>query len=276
MAAGGAAEKRVRGLGRLERGEVGVAALDETFVVLGMCDEVIRRAALLIDNGVPFDTNDFNQVFTFTQNSTNSFFSGLENAYASDDPALIAQKWGEISGNVAMEVITGVLPTPKFSTYTNAANLTLLAESNALGKAMNVQESFLRAVKSGIVDEETTIKHWGIAGKNLEDIQNVFQNFKVKGYCRERGPEAYRLIDELGEAVWKPEAMKPKGLSDVDLILLNNDVPPILGKNGNALDPTGVTVVFMPEADDILISRLAGQGYPPCCINSSPFIFTQE
>jgi hypothetical protein len=39
VAAGGAAEKRVRGLGRLERGEVGVAALDETFVVLGMRDE---------------------------------------------------------------------------------------------------------------------------------------------------------------------------------------------------------------------------------------------
>ena len=39
MATGGAAEERVRGLGRLERGEIGVAAFDEAFVVLGVRDE---------------------------------------------------------------------------------------------------------------------------------------------------------------------------------------------------------------------------------------------
>ena len=227
--------------------------------VLSFVDEVQRRAALTVK--APFDPEKREQAAEFTRNAIYSLFSGVEEAYATDDPAKIADMWGRVSGNIAMEVVTAAVPTPKFTKYTKAAEASRLADSNVLGKAMNEQEAFLRAVKSGPVDGETTIKHWGIGGKNLSDIQDLFRRFGIKGYARERGPEAYRLIDELGEAVWKPEAMKPKGISDVDLLLLDNKVPEIRGQNGADLGAEGITAIFMPEADDVLTARLKAQGH---------------
>ena len=227
--------------------------------VLSVADEVQRRATLLAE--APFDPESYQEAYQFTLNATYGLFGGMEAAYASDDPRQIAEMWGKVSGNIAMEVISAAVPTPKFTKYTKAAEASKLADSNALGKALNEQETFLRAVKSGPVDSETTIKHWGVGGKNLSDIQDLFRRFGIKGYARERGPEAYRLIDELGEAVWKPEAMKPKGISDVDLLLLNNDVPEIRGKNGASLGAEGITAIFMPEPDEALKARLKAQAH---------------
>jgi hypothetical protein len=52
--------------------------------------------------------------------------------------------------------------------------------------------------------------------------------------------------------------MKPKGFDHLDLLILNNDVPPIIGKNGNVLDPKGITLIYLPEADDVIKGRLQG------------------
>ena len=56
--------------------------------------------------------------------------------------------------------------------------------------SLTIQEDFLRAVKSGPVSKATVIKHWGVGGQNLTDIQDVFRRFGVLGYLRERSPEA--------------------------------------------------------------------------------------
>ncbi len=63
---------------------------------------------------------------------------------------------------------------------------------------MNVQEESLRTVPSGPVDEGTTIKHWGVGGPILRDIQDLFRRFGVVGYLRERSPPAFKLTDGCG------------------------------------------------------------------------------
>ncbi len=66
---------------------------------------------------------------------------------------------------------------------------------------MNVQEVSLRTIPSGPVDEATTIKHWGVGGPLLRDIQDLFRRFGVVGYLRERSPPAFKLTD--GRGSWK-------------------------------------------------------------------------
>ncbi len=227
--------------------------------ILSLCDEVLRRNLLFIPD--ERECEDIAGARTFVQQATYSFFQGFETAYASDNPAAITQEWGRVAGHVSLELITSTFPTPKFTKYTKAAEAVLLADSEALGTALNVQEEFLRAVESGPVSEAITIKHWGVGGENLRNMQDVFRRFGVIGYLRERSPEAFELIDALREAVWKPEAMKPKGLTDLDLLILGDDIPAILGKNGNRLNPKGITPIFMPPPDEIIRARLASQGH---------------
>ncbi len=227
--------------------------------ILSLCDEVLRRNLLLFPD--ERECEDIAGAKTFVQQALYPFFQGFENAYASNNPAAITQEWGRVAGHVSLELITSTFPTPKFTKYTKAAEAALLADSEALGTALNVQEEFLRAVESGPVSEATTIKHWGVGGENLRNMQDVFRRFGVIGYLRERSPEAFELIDALREAVWKPEAMKPKGLTDLDLLILGDDIPAILGKSGNRLNPKGITPIFMPPPDEIIRARLASQGH---------------
>ena len=46
---------------------------------------------------------------------------------------------------------------------------------------MNVQEVSLRTIPSGLVDEATTIKHWGVGGPLLRDIPDLSRRFGVVG-----------------------------------------------------------------------------------------------
>src|SRR5690606_15748378 len=124
-------------------------------------------------------------------------------------------------------------------------------------------------LKTGAVNAETIMNGWGLGGRYLEDIMSVLGRFKVKGYLRERSPRAFHLIDTIKEAVWKPESMKPKGFAEMDRLIVEDPglLPGVIGKNGENLGMDGITVIFMPEADDIIgprvRSRLIARGdYP--------------
>jgi hypothetical protein len=169
-----------------------------------LVSEVQRRTALLAVTHQPFDPNDGAAALAYTQNATYSLFGGIESAYASNDPFRITQEWGRVSGHVAMEVGTAVVPSPRFTSYTKASELARLADNTALSQSLTIQEDFLRAVKSGPVGEATTIAHWGVGGKNLADIQDLFFRFKVVGYMRERAPEAFKLTTNLARLYGNP------------------------------------------------------------------------
>jgi WD40 repeat protein len=231
--------------------------------ILDVAREVQRRAFLRVTTGQPFDRNDFQQVLSFTQSATYPLFNGVEQAYASNDPARIAQLWGSVAGNIAMEAATCFIPTPKFTRYTSGADAARLASNKAEAGLATAQEVFLTRVKSGPVDEAIAQNFWGQGGDELSNFQRVFRAFGVRGYMRERAPECTHLIEELAEAIWKPEAMKPKGLNDTDLLLLGNPPPVVLGKPpGNAPLPLkAITGIFYPESDSVLRARFSGQ--PP-------------
>ena len=59
-----------------------------------------------------------------TKAITLPLFSNVEQAYASDNPALIADLGGKVSGNAAMEVATALIPTTEFTGLANASELT--------------------------------------------------------------------------------------------------------------------------------------------------------
>jgi len=220
--------------------------------------EMIRRAAFLSPERLPYLKEDATAALNFARNATYGFFGGMEAAYASNDPAMIAEAWGRVSTNVALEVSTALIPTPKFQSYSKGAEALLLATNLDAARLITRQDNFLRTVKSGLVNSQIVLKGWGIGGNQLASIQSVFRKFKVKGYLRERSPAAFRLIDALAEAVLKPEAMKPKGFSEMDELILDDLtlLPKVIGRNGYDLGLDGVTVIFLPEADDIIAPRV--------------------
>lgn len=230
--------------------------------------EVLRRAYLLGTTRSPIDIeNDaeaFQNALNYTREAIYPLFSGVTEAYATDDPRIIADLQGRVSGHIAMEVLFALIPTPQFTSFTKGAEAAQLVRTTSLGESLNIQEAFLRSVPSGLVKESTTIKHWGFGGKNMRDIQEVFDLFKVKGYLRERSPRAFQLIDVLQEAIWKPEAMKPKGIIDLDLLLLgdNADLIRLAGKEPGGLEIglDGITAIFKPEDTIPLRNRLRMKG----------------
>ncbi len=226
--------------------------------------EVTRRLALHVKHGIPVDRDDAVAVLNFTQQATYGLFGGVTQAYASDDPAQIAQLHGRIAGNVAMEVAGGYVTSAKFTKYIEAAELSKLGKSQDLVVSITKQEDRLRAIPSGPIDEVVTLKTFGPGPEDISGFQRVFKAFGVKGYARERSPIAYKLINELKEAIWKPEAMKPKGLSKLDKLILGDPLPTVTGKPpGNAqFDLEGFTGIFFPESDDIIRARVRAKGEP--------------
>ena len=226
--------------------------------VLSITNEVTRRAALLKEGRVSFVKDDIAAAFTFTSNATYGFFGGMESAYASNDPAQIAEMWGRVHGNIAIEVAAALIPAPKFQEYATATESLRLADNLNAARLITTQETKLRTLVTGLVDSETVLKAWGLGGQQLAEIQRVFDKFKVKGYLRERSPRAFELIDTLKEAVLKPEAMKPKGFSEIDDLIYNYDkgTPPLLGKNGtDPLGMDGITMIFLPDGNDAAITE---------------------
>lgn len=223
--------------------------------------EVQRRGLLLVATRSPFDANDYNAAYDFTREATYSLFDGVVQAYASDDPVQIAELWGRVHGHVAMEVLTAAITEIKFTKYIEGAEAAKLAESASLGPALNNQEAALRAIRSGPLDESTALAAFGPGPEDLSAFQRVFKAFGVKGYARERAPLAYSLINEREVAIWKMEAMKPKGISDIDELLLGDNLPTLPGADGNPVELRAITAIFWPEPDDAIRLRLRNAGH---------------
>lgn len=234
--------------------------------ILQAANNVFNRAQLLAT--APFDKTSYTEAYAFTQNATFFLFNGLENAYASDDPKQIIDLYGRVSGNIAMEVLTAAVPTTKFTEYVKGAELSNLAKNKSLGKALTKQEDLLRAMKAGPVDEATARKAWGIGGQNLQDFQEAMRRLKIKGYARERAPESLNLIANRKVAIWKPEAMKPKGMSDLDLLIIGDPLPELPSSDG----PVGlkaITAIFMPDSDAAIRARLLANDVHPDVIDAA-------
>lgn len=227
--------------------------------VIAVGDEVLRIANL--DPLFELELGDIAQAYQTVRDTTYPLFSAVEQAYATNDPAAIALLYGQISGNVIMEVVTCFAPTPKFSQYTEAAELIKLAKATDAAEAATDQARFLTAVKNGPVTHSIARNWWGVGGTELEMTQDIFRLLGVKGYMRERAPESFDLINRWAEAVWKPESMKPKGLTDIDLMILGgaDNLPKLAGRE-RQLDLKGITALFEPEADDIIEARVRAMG----------------
>lgn len=229
--------------------------------VQSLIGEVVRRVGRMATGRAPFDVEDGNAALEYTRNAIYPLFNGVTDAYASDDPARISELWGTVSGNIAMELATAGFSELKFTKYVDGAEALKLLDNSAIGKTVvNNQEAALRAIKSGPLDESTVLAAFGPGPEDLTAYQRVFKAFGVKGYARERSPISYSLINQRGVAVWKPEAMKPKGISDIDLLILGDNPPRLLGADGNPIDLQGVTAIFYPESDDVILSRLLAKG----------------
>jgi len=231
---------------------------DQDAFIVSVGDEVLRIANL--DPLFELQLGDITQAYQTVRDVTYPLFASIEQAYATNDPAAIAGLYGRISGNVIMEVAMCFAPTPRFSQYTEGAEVAKLAKATDVAEAATEQARFLTDVPSGPVSEAIARSWWGTAGDELELTQKIFKVLNVKGYMRERAPEAFDLINRWAEAVWKPESMKPKGLSDIDLMILGgaDKLPQIAGRN-RQLDLKGITALFEPEADAIIEARVRAQ-----------------
>ncbi|MBC2607819.1 hypothetical protein [Pelagicoccus albus] len=232
-------------------------AQKEAFI-LEVSDETWRRAQFLAT--APFDKESYSAAVEYTKKVTYPLFDGVSEAYASDDPERIAELYGTITGNVAMEVITAYLPDPKFTRYVDGAELANLAKAADNIRAANTQQKILRSVPAGPVTRQLAVEGWGIGGKHLDDVQAALKELGMMGYARERAPRSIELSEVLDEAVLKPQGMKPKGFSDLDRLMLGNDVPTVKGKNGDDLDLDAITAVIWPPPDDLIKVRLQAAG----------------
>ena len=233
-----------------------MSAEEKEEFVLSVVGEVQRRLFLLATTRSPLDAEDSQAVLNWTREATFSLFGGVEAAYASDDPAQLAEMFGRVSGHVAMEVITAAVSEIKLTKYVKGAEFSKRAKNKSLGPALNEQEEKLRALKSGPLDDSTVLAAFGPGSDDLRLFEKVFRAFKVKGYARERNPLSYALINLRKVAVWKPENMKPKGISDIDLILLGKNHPVLNGADGQPVNLEAVTGVYWPGKEDEVKARL--------------------
>lgn len=226
--------------------------------ILSAVDETYRRAQFFVT--APFEKESYSAALAFTRDATYGLFGGVSDAYASNDPARIAELYGNITGNIAMEVGTALLPTPKFTRYVDGAELANLAKAADNIRSLNQQQRILQNVPAGLIGRRLAIDGWGIGGKHLDDVQSALRQLHMKGYARERAPRSITLSEVLDEAVLKPQAMKPKGFSDLDRLMLGNHVPTVKGKNGADLDLDAITVVMWPPENALIRSRLSAVG----------------
>ena len=234
--------------------------------IQSLVSEVARRAALLATARAPFSQDEAQAALEYTRNATFFLFNGVTEAYEDDDPARIAEMWGNVSGHVGMEVITAAISEIKFTKYVDGTEALRLLDNNKIGPALTNQEAALRLLKSGPLSDSTTLAAFGPGPEDLRAFEKVFKAFGVKGYARERAPISYSLINQRKVAIWKAEAMKPKGISDIDLLILGDSIPTLPGSDGSPVNLKGVTAIFWPEPDDVLVTRLINQ--PPEVLNA--------
>ncbi|MEZ5330141.1 MAG: hypothetical protein R3F19_34275 [Verrucomicrobiales bacterium] len=227
-----------------------------------VADEVPERAALLHFTGQPFTPEEILAVKQAARDATYVFFMDVENAYASQDPLQISAVLGNISGKAALEIATSGVPTPKWTKFTRGVEALRLQTNAKAANLFTEVEQYLRKVK-GPVSFYHARKYWGIGGRELQAVQEVLGALGMKGYARERSPRAIHLIEQLKEALWKPELMKPKGISEVDRLLLGDEKVALLNSRLKSVnDPTkqididGITAIFKPDSEQEILTRL--------------------
>jgi hypothetical protein len=231
---------------------------EKTEMVVQVTGEVFRRGALLLE--APFQLENYPAALEYTREATFFLFSNLEDAYASNDPARIAEAWGSVSGNLGMEVASSFLPTPQFKRYAEAAELLKLQKAaDNIRNPLSRQQELLRTLESGPLTRKDAMDAWGIGGKQLDDVQEVMDALGMKGYARERAPRSLDLSEVRDEAVLKPPDMQPKGFNDLDALVLGKDLPVIRGKTGEDLGPDAVTMLIWPPPLPSIRARLAGE-----------------
>jgi Tol biopolymer transport system component len=214
------------------------------------------------------DPESYEAVLKWTQEATRSLFDGVEAAYASDDPARIAEELGRVSGHAAMEVIMAFVSEIKFAKYVKGSEINKFTKNASLGPALNSQETALRLLKSGPISKSTALAAFGVGADDIKKFQEVFTAFKVKGYARERSPIADNLINNRGVAIWKMEAMKPKGISDIDELIMGTNTRRLLGSDGQPIELRGITGIFWPGDNETVLARLAGKDLSPELIDA--------
>ncbi|MCB1099271.1 MAG: hypothetical protein KDN22_27115 [Verrucomicrobiae bacterium] len=225
--------------------------------------DVQNRALIISDLGrvpIPFDPFDSIAAFEFTKQAVYPFFSGIEEAYATQDYRKLWALVGSASGHIAIEVAMCVLPT-KFATHTKAGEIAKLAENADNLRAANSQQRLLREL-NGPVTREVAQRAWGIGGEELDAVEWVLRKLKMRGYARERSTRATELIEKLKVAIRKPEKMKPKGMNELDLEMLGgrDAAPKVRAHDGSKVDPEGVTAIFEPPSDDTIRLQMKARG----------------
>lgn len=229
--------------------------------------ETQRRALQMATHGIPLEVEELQvltNVVAYARSVTYPLFSGVEDAYAANDPGRVAHLWGSVGANVALEVATCFIPGPEFSQYSKVAELARLAENaDNVRLPGNIQEKLLRELR-GPVSAEDALKAWGYGGEEAATTQEVVKALGIKLFGRERSDISIRLSEELKEAVLKPERMKPKGFSDLDRFVLGEYSPRVkanLTANGD-LAPEAITMIYWPEENAIIAKRLKDAGVP--------------
>ncbi len=230
-------------------------------VVRELAVEMYRRSFYMARDRVPFDPEDFDSALNFARAVTYPMFDNVSAAYAEDDPAKIAEVWGAATSSAFLEVASAFLPTAKARELATTADLARLAVNTSAGRLTTEQVAYLRAVKNGRVPAEDVARFWGADLGEMETMRGLMRAFGIKGYARERNPVSTRLINDLDEAIWKPENMKPKTLAREDVEILGT-LPRLPSTHGGAaLDLDGVVAIYDPGDLAALRTRLQQAGH---------------
>jgi hypothetical protein len=242
-----------------------MTAEEKEELVAAVFEEVQARQELFFLTGSPISAEEQHAALEATRQATYFLFSDIEKAYASNDPLEITRVWTRVGSNVLLEAATGFLPTPKFGKYTTLADARKLAKNADAAKFSTQAEKYLRVLK-GPMSFLQARTYWGIGGRELSNVQSVLKRLGMKGFARERNPRSIQLIESLKEAIWKPEKMKPKGISEIDRLLLGEERYARIqsrlrsvNDSSQTLDPDGITAIFKPEPEKVIRQRLAGQ-----------------
>ena len=226
--------------------------------ILSMFDEYLLRRNLFFFTKEALKPEEYEAAWRSFHDLTYGFYTSTEEAYASNDPIRIYDNWGKVTTNIGLEVTTAFAPTPNFTKYATATDLSRLATNLDEARFLTKTEEWLRTTR-GPVSAKAVQDFMGIGGTELERVQRILELFGMKGYARSRSTRATELIEKFLEALGKPEKMKPKGFSQIDRYVMGrarfNDLNARVRSIHNSdevLGLDGITVIFKPDSDEAI------------------------